>query len=242
MVETPDFPLQPYDLKKFFIEITEKFFLIYKVTEEDKTKTEQYKSNIERTNFQQGFTDFAEYLSSLEISILLQKANSFTIPRIAQMTQKTNQFNLTSHRYTEGDISSFVDNGDEVYSISVKDKFGDNGITGLVIIKLSKENLTAEIDSLLLSCRILGKGIEEAFLNTVLSILKADGFKNVKACYLPTSKNEQVKFFFENMGFLVRNEVLNSDGSKYYFLDLTIKEFTIKKYYKIEVHKNERKN
>jgi FkbH-like protein len=198
-VATPDFPIQPYDLPNFSAKLVSDYFQAYNITEEDLNKTKQYKLNTERAVFKKSFDDFNQYLISLEISILIEKASALSIPRIAQMTQKTNQFNLTTYRYTEGDIKEFIKNDDWVYTIDIKDKFGGNGITGLMIIEL--DNSTARINSFLLSCRVLGKGIEVAFISYLLYKLKESGIKKVFAEYIPTPKNSQVKDFYEKVGF-----------------------------------------
>ena len=198
-VSTPDFPENPYDLPKLVSKIVTDFFQIYNVTAEDLDKTHQYKSNSKRAIFKNSFEDFNQYLISLEISLLIEPASELSIPRIAQMTQKTNQFNFTTYRYTEGDIRKFVNKGDWVYTINVNDKFGNSGITGLIIVEL--ENKTARVNSFLLSCRILGKNIEMAFISYILLKLKQFGIEIVVADYIPTLKNGQVKNFYEKLGF-----------------------------------------
>lgn len=225
MVEVPDFPVQPYELPVFFKDIVEKYFRVYSVTNEDKKKTEQYKANAQRAQAQRSFVDFDSFLESLDIQITIEAANEFNIPRIAQMTQKTNQFNLTTKRYTDADVRSFVQAGWRIWCISVADKFGDNGITGCVMVNGDT------IDTLLLSCRILGKGIEKAFLKKTLFLLKEQGVKSIWAHYSPTTKNTQVKSFYESCGFpCVAQEV---DGRKAYVLDLADADLSIKEYYHI---------
>jgi len=230
-IEVPDFPEQAYMLPAFVNDLIEKHFGVYNLTDEDRGKTQQYKANAKRSEFQKAFTDFSEYLASLEIEIQLQKASEFTIPRIAQLTQKTNQFNLTTRRYTTADISRYVDSGHLVYCIGVRDKFGDHGITGLVIILVNGECKTAEIDSLLVSCRILGKGIEEAFVSTVLFKLKALGYETVFASFVETSKNEQVRTFYDRLGFVLVSE---QQGEKKYSIDLRGFVQDIKPFYDIK--------
>jgi FkbH-like protein len=226
MVSVPDFPTQPYELLIFFKELVDTYFKIYSITEEDKRKTEQYKENAARTKAQNEFTDLESFLKSLNIQVILEKANEFNIQRIAQMTQKTNQFNLTTHRYTDADIHSFVDSGWNVWCISVSDKFGDSGITGAIIIKPN-----GEIDTLLLSCRILGKGIEFAFIKKMLEILKQSGFVTLTAKYIPTIKNSQVMDFWDKVGF---DCVATTDnGCKEYKIDLATANTGIKSYYNI---------
>ena len=234
MVETPNFPSQPYKLPIFVKDIIERYFKIYQLTNEDKIKTKQYQENEAREELQNKFSDFTEYLTSLSIMINLQEATELTVPRLAQMTQKTNQFNLTTKRYTESDIYSFIENGHWVYSINVSDRFGDNGISGLIIIKLNNEKKTADIETFLLSCRVLGKGIEEAFLYTMINKLKNNGIYEVHATYLRTAKNDQVKYFYEKLGFVLNSspEFYNEDH-KIYYLSLIDKVFEVKPFYKM---------
>ena len=119
---------------------------------------------------------------------------------------------------------------DKIFCISVSDRFGDNGITGAVFFKPMSDN-QFEIETLLLSCRILGKGIEQAFLSYCLNLLMQEGAQKIHASYLPTAKNSQVSDFYDRMGFSltdIRNEC------KYYELPLH-EAFSIKPYYKIEV-------
>jgi FkbH-like protein len=227
-VIVPDFPEQPYLLPLFFKEVAERYFKIYSLTEEDKVKTEQYKANAQRVNAQQSYTSMEEYIRSLEIELKITEVNDITLSRVAQMTQKTNQFNLTTHRYTDADIRQMLYKGNIIYTLSVSDKFGDSGITGLCIIEI--EDSKARIDSLLLSCRILGKDIEKAFVCYVLQELKEKGFTEVTAFYVPTAKNMQVAEFYANMDFELEKE--DKGGSKYYKTDFFKKEIILPDNYK----------
>lgn len=225
MVEVPEFPAQPYELLAFFKELVEKYFRVYSVTSEDKKKTEQYKANAQRAQAQRSFVDFNSFLESLDIQITIEAANEFNISRIAQMTQKTNQFNLTTKRYTDADVRQFVQEGWKIWCISVADKFGDNGITGCIMVNGDT------IDTFLLSCRILGKGIEIAFAKKIFSMLKDSGMEIIKAEFIPTAKNGQVKEFYENCGFAFVTE--DADGRKAYTLNLNNAYLEIEKYYHI---------
>lgn len=229
MVAVPEFPKRPYGLMNLLQELVDDYFRAYELTSEDLAKTEQYKANAQRSAAQHQFADLNDFIRSLEIEIDIIPADKFNIPRIAQMTQKTNQFNLTTHRYTEADIAAFVERGDLIYCISVRDKFGDNGITGAII--LTKSNEKAEINSLLLSCRILGKGIEKAFVKTVLNELASKGIEIVIAKYIPTAKNSQVSDFYDKIGFNFSGE---SEGVKSYTMSLN-KPLKIDDYYKITI-------
>lgn len=231
MVETPDFPEHSYLLPEFMSSLIS-YFYIYSLTKEDILKTEQYKANSERIRESKKYDDFNEYLRSLKIELEIDTANQFNISRIAQMTQKTNQFNLTTHRYTDTDILNFVEKGDFVYCLNVRDKFGDNGNTGCLIIKKSENKSEAIIDTFLLSCRILGKGIEKVFLNTVLNIMKKKGFKIIQASYFPTTKNIQVKDFYEKSGF----KLINGESEyKTYLIELDNMTFKTDPIYEIKL-------
>ncbi len=225
MVEVPEFPLQPYELPQFYEQLVKQYFHIYDVTEEDKVKTAQYKANAERARIQNSFSDLSDYIKSLDICITIEAANDFNIARIAQMTQKTNQFNLTTKRYTESDIRRFIEEGRSIWCISVKDRFGDNGITGCIIVDGDR------IDTLLLSCRILGKEIEYAFVKTILSLLKNNGINTLYAEYLPTAKNGQVADFYDRCGMNLSD--IREDGSKVYSVDLENVDLNIKDIYQI---------
>lgn len=229
MVAVPDFPEQPYMFPDFFKQLVNEYFKVYCVTDEDRKKTEQYKANAARANAQASFADFDSFLESLDIQITIEKANEFNIQRIAQMTQKTNQFNLTTKRYTDADVNGFMEAGWKIWCISVADKFGDSGITGCVMVNGN------EIDTFLLSCRILGKGIEIAFAKKILAMLQENGTYVLAAKYLPSAKNVQVKDFYEKCGFTCVVE--NEDGSKEYSINIENTDLTIKDLYHINVKK-----
>jgi len=231
MVETPEFPKQPYMLPEFFEKICTDYFQIYTLTGEDKDKLEQYKAYAKRVSFQKTFASFEDYLESLEIVLDIQELNPLNLSRIAQLTQKTNQFNLTTKRCTEEDILSFATKGAKIYCMGVSDKFGDNGITGAAIITIDENNNSANIDSFLLSCRILGKNIETAFLKYVLQQLKESGVLQVTSVFIPTAKNTQVANFYERSGFQIVQQA--ETGEKHYLCRLKALDLTIEKYYKI---------
>ena len=227
MVAVPEFPSQPYELIPFYKDLVENYFRVFTLTDEDKVKTEQYKANALRARSKESFTDLESFIRSLDIRMKIEPANGFNIPRIAQMTQKTNQFNLTTKRYTESDIKQRLEDGWKVYCMSVSDRFGDYGITGCIIID------GQEIDSLLMSCRVLGKGIESAFLKTVMGMLKSDGYGTLNASFIPTAKNKQVNDFYDRCGFEATE--IKESGEKKYRIDLRDADLGTKPYYKISI-------
>ena len=215
----------------FFKQLVERYFRIYTVTSEDLAKAEQYQANALRRAEQSRFADLDEYLYSLDIQIDVIPADEHNLPRIAQMTQKTNQFNLTTRRYTEADVQQRLDQGWLVYCMRVSDRFGDSGITGTIFLEPFGDN-GVNIDTLLLSCRILGKGIEEAFVKTVLNLLRLDGYRELTADYLPTAKNGQTADFYDRMGMACVGT--GDDGAKHYQMPIS-DVFEIKNCYNIRV-------
>jgi FkbH-like protein len=238
-VIVPEFPLRPYLYPIFIKYITDTYFSAYALTKEDLGKTRQYRENNERKHYKNQFVDMNSYISGLEIELAVETLNEYNKARFAQMTQKTNQFNLTTRRYTEADIQGFVDKGHLVYGLRVKDKFGDNGLAGLMIVTIDKQD--AWIDTLLLSCRVLGREIEYVFVEYILAKLERLGLARVYAIYIKTVKNAQVENFYEALGFDVKKQsgeckeyelVLGNKGSsrldkyadKYALEDLCVNE------------------
>jgi FkbH-like protein len=186
---------------------------------DDARKTEMYKRQFERENSRNAFSSIEDYLASLEIELTVVKNVKAHMPRIAQLTQKTNQFNLTTNRYTESQVDYFMeDNKHEVYAMFVKDKFGDNGLTGVCITKEDEKNpKNVIIDSLLMSCRIIGRNIEFVYVNHIIKDLANKGYQSLIADYVPTKKNAQVEDFYDKIGLAY---IENIDGTKHYSLNI----------------------
>jgi FkbH-like protein len=160
----------------------------------DMTKTRQYKENYQRAKYKEEFTDIEDYLKSLNMVLSVKLNSEEDIPRISELTQKTNQFNLTTKRYSEEDIRNAMAFC-RIYSLSVKDKFGDSGLTGLCIVRGGR------IDAFLLSCRILGRNIEYSFIDYVIKDLKVNHYEAIVATHIPSKKNAQTRDFYSNAGF-----------------------------------------
>lgn len=226
MVSVPDFPQKPFGLMTFFRQLVNDHFRIYATTDEDRHKTAQYKAQAQRAAARSQFAGFDSYLKSLDIQISVIEADDFHVSRIAQMTQKTNQFNLTTHRLTEQEVRQHVAEGWKIFCMRESDRFGDNGIVGAMFITGSNH-----IDNLLLSCRVLGQGIEQAFVAFVLNHLYQGGTETVTATYRPSAKNAQTALFYEGLGF----EVTAEDAeSKQYSMKMTGK-LPVKAYYHIKM-------
>ena len=186
---------------------------------DDAKKTEMYKEQFDRENSKTAFSSIEDYLVSLEIELTVVKNDKEHISRIAQLTQKTNQFNLTTCRYTESQVGQFTtDKKHEVYAMFVKDKFGDNGLTGVCIAKKDeKDPKNVIIDSLLMSCRIIGRNIEFVYVSHIIKDLANKGYQLLTADFIPTKKNTQVEDFYDKVGF---NLIENIDGAKRYTLNI----------------------
>ena len=186
-------------------------------TAEDAKKAGMYKEQERRESSKQGFTDIKDYLASLGMKMTVYQDDKSIIPRISQLTQKTNQFNLTTKRYTERDIEGFIeDERTNVFAFYITDKFGDSGITGLAIIRIEGDNC-AIIDSFLMSCRVIGRDAEFAFMNCLIGYLKDRKVELVSAQYIKTQKNEQVMDFFDQCSFPLKS---STESERNYSLDI----------------------
>ena len=154
----------------------------------DTAKTAQYHALAQARDEQGKFATEAEFLASLGIKVTLHHNKHGEAARIAELTQKSNQFNLTTRRYKEIDIRRMMNQGCDVWTISYSDRFGDQGITGVLILTEDRH-----IDTFLLSCRILGRGVEKAIWDVL-------GDRAVTAEYIPTTRNEQVADLWRNLG------------------------------------------
>jgi FkbH-like protein len=171
-------------------------------TKEDLVKVTMYKTQVQRVNQEQKIGNIEEYLKSLKLEITTYIDDINSVARISQMTQKTNQFNLTTKRYAHKDIEVFINNDNyTVLAIGVNDKFGDNGIVGLAILEYN--NNIAYIDTLLMSCRVLGRNIEYRFMDIINDIVISKGFEKLSSNYIKTLKNEQVSDLYDRYGFKI---------------------------------------
>ena len=204
----------PNDSSQFAQIITKmKEFDVLKITEEDVKRNEMYSVQKKRTELKNKIVDFDEFLKQMNIEVNVKKADSFTIPRISQLTLKTNQFNLTTKRYQQEEISSFSSDKDRIVEcVQVSDKFGDNGITGVYIIE-KKDSKEWIIDTFLLSCRIMGRKVEEAMLYQIIEKAKNLGIKRIKGKFIPTKKNKPAENFYSDCGFKKEGDywVFNTD-------------------------------
>lgn len=198
-VKTLQVPDQPSDYPRLIARVKE-FFAVSEISRESAGKTEQYRLRALAAGERANFSSQEEYLASLGLAVTLRCDVRDAAPRIAELTQKSNQWNLTTRRYTEHEIRSMMESDDRaVYSIEVADKFGDSGLTGVVIVAYGELGVAA-IDTFLLSCRVLGRGIETSFWREILERARARRCSTLTAEYIPTAKNAQVREFWDGLG------------------------------------------
>jgi FkbH-like protein len=177
------------------------------VTSEDMKRGQMYKQEQKRIELKNSASNVEDFLKQLEIKVTMKKANNFTIPRIAQLTLKTNQFNLTTRRYQEEDVQTFASDQNKLIGCAqTKDKFGDNGITGVYIVNKNLAEKEWFIDTFLLSCRVMGRGIEDVMLGYILNKAKEEGIIKVKAEFIPTKKNKPCEQLLPDFGFQKEGE------------------------------------
>ena len=167
-------------------------------TEADRRRTEMYRENRERDRHRQSASNLAEFMAGLDLRIEIAEPTADERPRVAQLTQRTNQFNFTTRRRTEGEILNLAAEGRRCLAVQVKDRFGDYGLVGEVIFSAQDGDLV--IDTFLLSCRVLGRGVEHTTLRHLGGVGAGLGLNRVVAPFIPTAKNVPAKQFLESLG------------------------------------------
>lgn len=176
------------------------FFEVTKLSKDDANRTEMYKANAMRAKEEASYEDYEQYLKSLNMHANIKSFEPMYNARIAQLTNKSNQFNLTTRRYTQADIEGFAASSDYITLYGqLEDKFGDNGVVSVVNAKIQEKEL--HIDLWLMSCRVLKRDMEYAMMDELISQAKACGIDTVYGYYFKTAKNSMVKEFYGLHGF-----------------------------------------
>jgi len=199
-----------------FLSVT-RLFDSLSITAEDRLRKDSYAAMEARKRLQAEKTDLADFLLSLQLTVEIGAPTQAQIGRVAQLTQKTNQFNLTTRRYPEERLQHLIRSGEwEVFYCSCRDKFADEGLVGVAII----HNLGVEwiIDTFLLSCRVLGRGVEQAFLSWICARAEHDGAQRIIGQFVRSGKNGQTESFYQENGFDGRP---SDDGSLRFSLELS---------------------
>lgn len=200
MVTTFTVPQNPYDYPALVREVCD-LFLAGRAAESG--KTEQYKARAAAVAEEAQHATREEYLASLGLVVELRRDPRDAVPRIAQLTQKSNQFNLTTRRYSETEIADLVESSDAtVYTLGVRDRFGDSGLTGVVIVRY--DGPVAHVDTFLMSCRVLGRDVELSPWSAIAADARARGCRTLTAEWLRTARNGQVERFFDDRLALAR--------------------------------------
>lgn len=187
-------------------------FLAGGVSAESRSKTEQYRQLQRGAEEKAQFGSHEEYLASLQLQVVLKRNSTADVARISELTQKSNQFNLTTLRQTPGEIIDRMNSEDGcVYSLSVTDRFGSAGLTGIVLVDWVGK--TARIAGFLMSCRVIGRGVEFSIWPQIARDASERGCQMLEAEFIPTSKNAQVADFYERLGLPLVEEV---EGVKRY--------------------------
>ncbi|MCP9485392.1 MAG: HAD-IIIC family phosphatase [Gaiellaceae bacterium MAG52_C11] len=169
-------------------------------TAADRGRSASYREQRERRQFERTSTSFEDFLSSLEQEAIIDPVHEGSLSRAAQLCQRTNQFNLTTRRHTVAELESMSSDPDhDLFTLTVRDRFGDNGITGIAILRYAGE--LAEIETLLMSCRILGRKLEDAFLAFLARRAADRGASVLEGTFVRTAKNAQVETFYPDHGF-----------------------------------------
>jgi len=212
-INTVELPKDPSTYAQILRNLND--FNTLKITKDDTHRKIMYKQEQNRQKLESSTENLNEYLKKLDIKIKIKLDDKFSISRISQLILKTNQFNLTTKRYQEEQIKEFVKDETMIVGCSeIEDKFGENGITNVFIIKTKPNEWI--IDTFLLSCRIMGRGIEEGIIGKILEIAKNKGIEKITATFIPTEKNKPAENFLKNYGFekekenwifLLKNEI-----------------------------------
>ena len=214
-VVVPDFPDRPEELTRFMTELFLEYFEKSVITDEDREKTKQYQANNERKKLQESSVDYDGFLDGLEMKMFRVDPNK-NKERFIQLVNKTNQFNLTTRRLTEPEAIKILSNPDsEVFLYRVVDKFGDNGIVAAVIVDFGEDAIITEFT---MSCRVMGRKIEEAIIEDVEESARNRGYNKLIGVYRPTEKNKPVKELYSSLGY--KKIKTYTDGMTEYSFDL----------------------
>ena len=202
-----------------YIETIDKggYFEVTSLTADDLSRGDMYKDNAARSKTQAAFPDYGEYLRSLEMTAEIKPFEPMYMSRVAQLTNKSNQFNLTTLRCAQNEVEQFA--ADPRYITlygKLRDKFGDNGVVSVVLGE--NEGSVLHIRLWLMSCRVLKRGMEFAMMDELARLSKERGVTELRGYYYPTAKNAMVRDFYDKQGFTLENE--DDAGNRTYTLDI----------------------
>ena len=197
-ITVPDLPPDPADYLSYLQQLN--LFETASYTPEDSQRSDLYRQEASRTALLHTYTNEAEFLKSLQMEAEILPVKDFNLPRVAQLTQRSNQFNLRTIRCSEQELKAKMGNEKFIIlTINLKDKFGEYGLISSVILEIKDEDMF--IDTWIMSCRVLKRGVEKLVLNKIVEIATKTGCKTVTGEYIPTLKNGMVKEHYNNLNF-----------------------------------------
>lgn len=197
------------------------------ITKEDINRSQTYSENRNRNKLMEACVNYDDYLEKLQMHILFEKLSDENVERFVQLTNKSNQFNLRTQRYSEAEIESMRNSNEyELYTVSLSDKFTNYGIVACIVINIVKD--TYIIENWVMSCRVLKKTVEHYTIQRIVDIARERGCKNIKTEYIPSKKNGMVSELYDGFGFELINE---ENGIKNYILEEKMKSFKQKYYF-----------
>jgi len=210
-IYVPEMPVEP----ALFVRAIERRFPFEAIalTEEDAQRTELYRENAQRREFEAAASNIDEFLAGLDMRVELRPFDEPNLARITQLINKTNQFNLTTRRRGAAEVSGLLARPDcYTQFMRLRDRFGDNGITGILIAFEEEDGV--RIDTWLLSCRVLGRRVEDAMIASVIEFARARGLHRITGEFIPTAKNAQVRGIYDRFGFRLLQE--DAQGNRQY--------------------------
>ena len=201
-ITVPELPEDPADYMSYIRTLN--LFETASVSKEDNSRTQRYQEEAKRVSNKKSFKSIEGYLESLKMEAVCTPFDDFSVPRVAQLTQRSNQFNLRTIRYSEEDINRIKDSSDyKTVQIKLLDKYGEYGLISLVIGE--KQNNQLFIDTWIMSCRVLKRDVEKFVLNHIVDLCKANGITEVVGEWIETKKNIIVKDHYKNLGFVEKD-------------------------------------
>ena len=220
-ITVPDLPLDPAEYLSYLQQLN--LFETASYTPEDSQRSDLYRQEAGRTALLHNYSNEAEFLESLHMEAEILPVKDFNLPRVAQLTQRSNQFNLRTIRYSELELKEKMQNANFIIlTINLKDKFGEYGLISSVILEKKGEDMF--IDTWIMSCRVLKRGVEKIVLNKIVAEAAKSGCKTVTGEYLPTLKNGMVKEHYKNLNFIAEGNLFILQVNNYVNQPHLIKE------------------
>jgi FkbH-like protein len=222
-ITVPDLPNDPAEYLSYLQSLN--LFETASFSEEDANRTEQYLTEAKREALRQQYANFDEYLQSLDMIAAAAPFDEYHTPRIAQLTQRSNQFNLRTVRYTEKEIEKTANDPNYItLYFKLQDKFADHGLISVVILE-KRDNKRLFINTWLMSCRVLKRSMEEFIINKIIETANQQGFETVIGEYIKTSKNVMVADIYEKLGFARKDEsFFEADARNFQYNKSFVKE------------------